>query len=118
MANDAYDNAKTDREALAKNAEPKHTPGPWEVRELYDRDEVWMKGSLDPLAKICETDGIGGTNAADARLIAAAPELLFHLKAAEQLLAALQPILTAAEGIDLAPMRAAIARAEGGDDGE
>lgn len=64
-------------------SEPKHTPGPWEVNV---RSKFSVYGANN--RGICSTggyqcncdDGVYDENAANARLIAEAPELLFCLK--------------------------------------
>jgi len=69
----------------AERAEPKHTPGPWIVREYHDGTwSVFALGdpnneeSLDTLCKL--EDGFESSYEANARLIAAAPELLRELR--------------------------------------
>lgn len=55
----------------------KHTPGPWIARKFrgYRITTDAYRGSfVDPY--VCTVDGIDGRNEANARLIAAAPELL------------------------------------------
>ena len=73
-----------------------HTPGPWQVvgSNVYGNN----LRALLPM------------NAADARLIAAAPDLLAHLEFAVKLLEGIQ-ILSATAQVDA--MRAVIARARG-----
>ena len=65
----------------------KHTPGPWFIWEggaYAGRPEVKKRGELRGYdAKICEIDDIDGTvrsRKANARLIAAAPDLLEALQ--------------------------------------
>jgi len=55
----------------------KHTPGPWEVRQAETgHTAVYPHGGRERIADIyCPLD-INGNHAANARLIAAAPELL------------------------------------------
>jgi len=54
----------------------KHTPGPWEWKKIDNRDAVTFEDGLER-----HTVFVLGTNsAANARLIAAAPELLRILK--------------------------------------
>jgi hypothetical protein len=78
----------------------KHTPGPWEVED--DTDEVIV--SRDPEANgfqiVAKT--YGPDDAANARLIAAAPDLLAALKHVRDIYA------------DIEIVRDAIAKAEGG----
>jgi len=102
-------------------AQSKHTPGPWshyDDRRSTQRHEVVALGRT--VARIYYSDDQG---AADARLIAAAPELLAAAKLAlseaeswihDQLdgTSALEPALAR-----LAPARAAIAKAIGGGNG-
>jgi hypothetical protein len=62
--------------------ETKYTPGPWKA-ELGNRSNVWIVHyPLGPLAVIGfgGTKPIDGTNEANARLIAAAPELVEALR--------------------------------------
>lgn len=51
----------------------KHTPGPWAVEDINGVPHVYAKGREEAVARIVSGD-------ADARLIAAAPELLEALK--------------------------------------
>ena len=67
--------------------ETKHTPGPWLVHDSYDEDQkiiVW-DGDEQAHKPICDMGEIGDMNYADelanAKLIAAAPDLLEALKA-------------------------------------
>lgn len=80
----------------AKMSETKHTPGPWEVALHNDgRDEGYIRtgarydGAMHPpaVARVCKR-GIGrfAEVQANARLIAAAPELLVALRATLPLL--------------------------------
>ncbi len=54
-----------------------HTPGPWEYEgtDLRSHFPFAVKAGADPVAKV-EDFGTSGTPEANARLIAAAPELL------------------------------------------
>lgn len=89
-----------------------HTPGPWRVKKATVRGEVneWYVTDDGGVAVIasCVTDTAGEPSEANARLIAAAPELL---EVIDGLLNAL-PSATAHPAIKAA--RAAIAKATGG----
>jgi hypothetical protein len=92
----------------------KHTPGPWEVfyKTKYDEWHVSVPMSEGNMRWGLFDDGVRSENPeADARLIAAAPDLLKACKALELLFAPLARDCTAADAIDKA--RAAIAKAEG-----
>lgn len=95
----------------------KHTPGPWEVaspamtsdrcvRDVAHRE--WICGPID-----------GNTvteSAANARLIAAAPDLLAALRRVMEIIDAGDDLSNEAfYGVEHAQFRAAIARAEGGE---
>ena len=89
-----------------------HTPGPWVFvgKEIHDQktlfDESGVRIGNTPNS-ICEIHPMpSGCHAANARLIAAAPELLEQLKIAVKCLYGLNRF-------DLDPMKAAIAKAEG-----
>jgi hypothetical protein len=56
----------------------KHTPGPWEIRDLQTGHGPVL---LNDRNKIVATFDTGGPNDADASLIAAAPDLLATLEA-------------------------------------
>lgn len=94
----------------------KHTPGPWNAVELEDGNIV--TGNTRHCGNVCELD-LGAESAANARLIAAAPELLEALEKCEQALSAYQvecgPVMTS--GIDAEEVtkaaRAAIKKARG-----
>jgi hypothetical protein len=96
-----------------------HTPGPWQVdpdpRHLIG-GVVFAANATTTIAKVSSSDNTNGTRLANARLIAAAPELLAAL---EQLGRAIAPFVAVpigsrnpvvCEAIDAA--RAAIARAK------
>lgn len=93
---------------------PKHTPGPWAAHE-GTRDEFKLSRSerTDHAWVVC-TDSNGlpiaemclGTPSANARLIAAAPEMLQALKDFVKL-------REGDLGPDLEPLKAAIKKAEG-----
>jgi len=84
----------------------KHTPGPWVVVgshvERHDGDGIYSRIAACYETTICEEHG--GTALANARLIAAAPDLLAALRA-------LVHPMASDEDVDHA--RAAIAKAEG-----
>jgi hypothetical protein len=64
----------------------KHTPGPWVVDEAQPGDLFHnvVRGEGDSFGVLCRTSINGNANAeADARLIAAAPELLEALRIAQ-----------------------------------
>lgn len=94
-------------------SEPSHTPGPWETGGVITRVVVWPNGWNAPLCIAdCHAKNAPKTEAervANARLIAAAPDLL----------AALNQVLDASEDngdmddIDWDGIRAAIAKAKG-----
>ena len=92
----------------------KHTPGPWSAAKIQDRAafNIFTPGqcaallTLEP-GKYDGADSRVGNVEADARLIAAAPDLLFQLLAAANYIDAL--------GGDSKSYRAAIAKAEGKD---
>lgn len=90
---------------------PKHTPGPWQMRsQRIQRAATVEAPGRTP---ICVTTGVESkvTHEANARLIAAAPDLLAALEAVAEFWA----------GGDVPPeldaqMRAALAKATGGND--
>lgn len=95
----------------------KHTPGPWSVQ---DGDRVFGYSTGKPYSH-CLHEGIGykTEREANARLIAAAPELLAALEGAEKALIKALPHLPADSeavycGEWLVEIRAAIAKAKGG----
>lgn len=87
-----------------------HTPGPWSAAEQFDGDESLGIAVSARRQEIVRIYDIGGEGFANARLIAAAPDLL----------AALRGLVTTLEGMAVHPShyaqaRAAIARAMGAD---
>jgi hypothetical protein len=92
----------------------KHTPGPW-MYEPKGRGHVWSDcrddGSGAVIAVMPETNH--GTKEADARLIAAAPELLSALNEAAELM----PLGTKKRADWLRKAGAAIAKATGQGEG-
>ena len=89
-----------------------HTPGPWQVNKKlkFSVEAVADGQGINLIAECCDPDGIRsvGEDSANARLIAAAPDLL----------SALELLLAAYEGKRLLPShfeqtRAAIANAKG-----
>ena len=83
----------------------KHTPGPWSVEHDYKPYVIRSRGDL--VATITGTAAIRPSAAANARLIASAPDLLAALVIAEEILRI--------NGFDdhAATARAALARAKG-----
>jgi hypothetical protein len=69
-------------------AKAKHTPGPWKVRKEWhgDGQEVYpnRKVSIGQPSEVCVVSGIYGECKANARLIAAAPDLLEALQLAAE----------------------------------
>lgn len=71
-----------------ENTQPQpaqHTPGPWTIRNRAGYDgQIWAENAMSAQLSIpiAETLSIGAVDDANARLIAAAPELLAALKAA------------------------------------
>lgn len=64
----------------------KHTPGPWKVNTQPEGTVVWLNGSAG--YELRDPTGFGHkANPADARLIAAAPDLLEAAKAAAAFIA-------------------------------
>ena len=88
--------------------EKKHTPGPWSADECRSGFAVYAYKSGEAVVQTEDDEGRYGTiaNEANARLIAAAPELLDALR----LVLAHDGALT---GADWTAIRAAIAKAEG-----
>lgn len=68
----------------------KHTQGPWKCYELGDEDNSWQKWSIvgnnGPLAYGGDTTAGPQNSKANAKIIAAAPEMLQALKDAHELL--------------------------------
>jgi len=100
---------------------PTHTPGPWKVAPpnddhnwlnvRTDEEDGWYIASVTPMAGggLCQVD-------ANARLIAAAPELLAAARAADVLFRGLEErgALKTDGRAEWARVRAAIAKAEAG----
>ena len=97
----------------------KHTPGPWEWSD-DGNGNCWGRAGLKPCVLSATVHGLVYVDDADARLIAAAPDLLEALRDALWALDNAAAVLSA-NGIqstltDPRPqMRAAIAKAEGRD---
>lgn len=66
-------------------SEKKHTPGPWEIKDgrYIDSPSGWIADVLSYPAYRAATDNDSEEQKANARLIAAAPDLLEALKACE-----------------------------------
>ena len=89
-------------QAQAKRENAKHTPGPWRATEKT----ITAPETEDRLGMECRLYGGNGLdNRANARLIAASPDLVFQLLSAANYIDAL--------GGDSKSYRAAIARATG-----
>lgn len=88
--------------------EHKHTPGPWSAEKCRSGFAVYAYKSGEAVVQTEDDEGRYGTiaNEANARMIAAAPELLDALR----LVLAHDGALT---GADWTAIRAAIAKAEG-----
>lgn len=96
----------------------KHTPGPWDVDE-GDKSTIYELDAANPIAEVF-SDRSAEENEANARLIAAAPELLDALTALLDEAEDVFVCMADATGIDrhnlppqFAAARAAIAKAEG-----
>lgn len=93
---------------------PKHTPGPWHVNMIGGREpQIWAGRNLC-VAKV--NMGLPAHHDANARLAAAAPEMLEALKAARMIVEdSVGHDLYVAGHIDslLAKIDAALAKAEG-----
>ena len=97
------------------NTNAKHTPGPWIVASQdTETNEIPIKCGKSILARVAPRPHWDATQEANARLIAAAPDLLFALYAC---LAELVDVVNAEGGDESEAMRqarAAILQAEGG----
>ncbi|MET0210352.1 MAG: hypothetical protein ABW220_15005 [Burkholderiaceae bacterium] len=96
-------------------SEAKHTPGPWTYfpKEKYAEHHVSVPLPGRTFKQALFPDGCPTANAeADARLIAAAPELLEAAQAAWNCIAELSPTQARVEVVQM--LHAAIAKAEGG----
>ncbi len=111
-------------ESPASQPTAKHTPGPWDVGEergckelpIYDRSAPFNPAYKEAVAVAFEWDNIEERDA-NARLIAAAPELLAARKQYIKRMAAVFPgMVTARDGASptYQMVLAAIAKAEGG----
>lgn len=86
-----------------------HTPGPWEVKQFGGPQISGPEGyAICTMWGALSVDELAGQDAANARLIAAAPELLGALDRAVQ---RLEGDWAATEEVDMA--RAALAKARG-----
>ena len=90
----------------------KHTPGPWFAKFEAGRYVISYQGEFGPHRALAITGGFQPDNAANARLIAAAPELLEALQAVDVLFGHLATDSTQRIWVDNA--RAAIAKATTG----
>jgi len=90
----------------------KHTPGPWEVEMPGPRDQIQAIAVYGPAEDGRTEIAWDVKREANARLIAAAPDLLEALKAVEEFEAPTADLRSGGETI-LRTIRAAIAKAEG-----
>lgn len=110
---------------MKKTEGAKHTPGPWDVEALVTKTVIVKWGAFDdadgsaPREVIAEVYNSSGVNDPNARLIAAAPELLEAAKWSAKYLQERDPIHTKAEEAECewcivrVKLEAAIAKAEG-----
>ncbi len=100
----------------------KHTPGPWSATFEDYRWVIDCQGEFGPKKALAVTAGFYPKNEANARLIAAAPELLEALKVSRAAIAEACEGMTVGERFTnagqalldaLEPARAAIAKATG-----
>jgi hypothetical protein len=96
----------------SQEASPQHTPGPWNY-ERIGSGEFLITDPGPPLPGF-KVSAVGkmGLNEADARLAAAAPDLLAQLKNAEEVIRHIR-LRTTWEDAVLAWVQAAIAKARG-----
>lgn len=96
-----------------------YTPGPWFAEPMVGEvDTIWIGNSDGYVAQVTRVDGLEPADWADARLIAAAPDMLAALIDGAECLAAWMEIADPEDVREhderaLAAMRAAIARAGG-----
>jgi hypothetical protein len=91
--------------------QPKHTPGPWTIQAADDiTTTVDIRGARGLL--VAEVSDSSTEDVANARLIAAAPELLWELQRAVDMIEEMNR--RGASQIVPSTMRAAIAKATGG----
>ena len=99
----------------------KHTPGPWQHGDLDDGDTIYVfgRGEDTLVCEVNDTDLDADEAEGNARLIAAAPELLAACKAAVEYAETCRDIPEFSSGYcigtdHLEAIKAAIAKAEGG----
>jgi hypothetical protein len=95
----------------------KHTPGPWEV-DRDDSQKVWVKSKAEGWDEEWVALSFSGRAGANARLIAAAPDLLEALKAAKEVVDVAEHMTSCRSDDDFVwgaqkLINAAIAKAEG-----
>ena len=96
----------------------KHTPGPWTIRQSYSSERIIVKAP-QPTNRVLagfgsEDEPLDDTDVANARLIAAAPELLQAAMQAESLIPHLCDLDSSeATAAVVEQLRAAIAKATG-----
>ena len=92
-------------------SEAKHTPGPWQWTQHFDPTISIYKDGFGQIARLY--DSSAGTGKANARLIAAAPDLLDALKALTHSLD-VEDLVHDDQRSSFAAAIAAIAKATGG----
>lgn len=95
----------------------KHTPGPWKIclaSDLYIEPDRGSDIYQRPLCRVLPNFPVG-TNAANARLIAAAPDLLRMCKVVRDYWEALEDQTDHLHNHPLADIKAAITKAEKGE---
>ena len=93
----------------------KHTPGPWEVDQI-DQSTIQIKAAGVIVAEVCSGSTftrLSDEQQANARLIAAAPELLASLREALKVVDAYRRVSGGDGDITAMNARAAIAKATG-----
>lgn len=88
---------------------PKHTPGPWLCADMAVEYVVYSDGRVQ-----ARTDAHAEVDAANARLIAAAPDLLEALQSMYRMYAVLQAKSGTSDDSIMFDARRAIAKATGG----
>lgn len=87
----------------------KHTPAPWVTEQPEGKGYVWVSSSDGSRGNLATVWCADGNAMANARLMAAAPDLLEALKDSLDLITTISPL----EGDTVKKARAAIAKATG-----